>query len=836
MSFTFVMSRAMFVGSWLASLLSASFVLGDIGATPTKSFRLPAGFEIDLIYEVPLKEQGSWVCITSDKKGGLLASDQYGKVYRVTPPPVGAASSETKVEPLGIDVGMAQGLLVTKDGLYVNVNAGENAGLFRFQDTNNDGTYDTKEYLIPLNGGGEHGPHAVIEGPDGRLYLAAGNQTQLPKRIDASRVPRHWGEDHMLGRMPDGRGFMAGVPAPGGFILSFNPDGSDIEIVATGFRNQYDIDFSPTGELFTYDADMEWDVGTPWYRPTRVNHVISGAEFGWRNGTGKWPEYFADSFGAVVNIGYGSPTGITFGTGAKFPAKYQNSLLISDWSYGVIYAVHLKPDGSSYAGEFEPFVSASPMPVTDLIVDPSTGALYFTIGGRGVQSAMYRVRYTGVEDCSPAVFPDTSEAKQARETRRKLEAMHRGEGFNLELSAQNVGSSDRALRTSARIALEQQDASLWRGLLTKPNNAQAAITLAVALARKGDKTDQEIIQNQLLSLDWDKLNQTEKLELLRAYQLSFLRLGEGTDAMRAKITASLDPHFPTPAEDSLIDRELARILIYLNAPNIVERCVNRMQSTPSADEQIHYAFCLREATEGWNDKTRREYFQWFYDIATARGGASFGGFIENIRQVAIKNLTDAQKQQLGELVGPPPAPRDPLENLAPRSVVKAWTVEELEPAAQEKTTGFDFEKGKLMFAVAQCYKCHRMGGQGGIQGPDLTSAGGRFSVKDLLVATIEPSKEISDQYQASQFLLEDDTVIVGRVANLNGDNLMIQTNMLDPGNFTNLKRQDIVEVRQSQVSPMPSGLLDTLSKEEIIDLLAYLRAGGNPKHSLYMPK
>jgi putative heme-binding domain-containing protein len=129
-----------------------------------------------------------------------------------------------------------------------------------------------------------------------------------------------------------------------------------------------------------------------------------------------------------------------------------------------------------------------------------------------------------------------------------------------------------------------------------------------------------------------------------------------------------------------------------------------------------------------------------------------------------------------------------------------------------------------------------MGGQGGIQGPDLTSAGGRFSVKDLLVATIEPSKEISDQYQASQFLLEDDTVIVGRVANLNGDNLMIQTNMLDPGNFTNLKRQDIVEVRQSQVSPMPSGLLDTLSKEEIIDLLAYLRAGGNPKHSLYMPK
>ncbi|MFN8743161.1 MAG: hypothetical protein ACK5YR_24775 [Pirellula sp.] len=110
----------------------------------------------------------------------LLASDQYGKIYRVTPAPVGSAATATIVEPLGIDIGMAQGLLVTKDGLYVDVSGGENAGLYRFQDTDNDGSYDKKEHIIPLNGGGEHGPHAVLEGPEGRLYLAAGNQTQLP--------------------------------------------------------------------------------------------------------------------------------------------------------------------------------------------------------------------------------------------------------------------------------------------------------------------------------------------------------------------------------------------------------------------------------------------------------------------------------------------------------------------------------------------------------------------------------------------------------------------------------------------------------------------------------
>ncbi len=62
-----------------------------------------------------------------------------------------------------------------------------------------------------------------------------------------------------------------------------------------GYRNQYDIALNEDGELFTYDADMEWDFGSPWYRPTRVCHATSGSEFGWRSGTGKWPAYYEDS-------------------------------------------------------------------------------------------------------------------------------------------------------------------------------------------------------------------------------------------------------------------------------------------------------------------------------------------------------------------------------------------------------------------------------------------------------------------------------------------------------------------------------------------------------------
>ena len=814
-----------------------------LGATPASSFRLPEGFQAELVYEVPSKEQGSWVAMCVDLKGRLIVSDQYGKLYRVTPSTTGNPA-DTKVDPINVNLGMAQGLLHTKDGLYVDVNgegildkdqkdAPRGPGLYRLQDLDGDEQFEKIERIIPLTGGGEHGPHAIIPGPDGRLYLCAGNQTDLPEKIDRSRVPRHWNEDHLLGRMPDGRGFMANRLAPGGFILSFNADGSDVELVSTGFRNEYDIAFNPLGDLFTYDADMEWDIGTPWYRPTRVNHVISGAEFGWRNGTGKWPEYFADSFGAVANIGYGSPTGIAFGTGAKFPAKFQNALYVSDWSYGVVYAVHLEPEGASYKSTFEPFVSAAPMPVTDLLIHPEQGCMYMTIGGRKTQSALYRIAYSGSESTQPAVFPDNEPAKAARAARRDLEAMHvPGAKLDITAAMRNIGSPDRALRTAARLALEHFDSKQWRDPIQQSLPAQSAITMAVALARKGTPADQVDVNNSLLRLEWSKLDNTQRLELLRAYQLSFLRLGPADPATREKIIAQIDGHFPAADGDSLVDRELARVLIHLEAPKIVDRCVAQMNGSNSAEQQIHYAFCLREAQKGWTPQTRKAYFQWFYDIGTARGGASFGGFLENIRKVAIGNLEDEDKAALGELTGPLPAPKDPLADLAPRSQVKQWSVDELAEKFAAKKSGFNYERGKQMFAVAQCYKCHRFAGQGGIQGPDLTASSQRFSIKDMLTAIIEPNKEISDQYEATVFQTEEETVI-GRVANLNGDNLMVATNMLDPGNFTNLKRSDIIDMKPSKASMMPSGLLDTLTEEEIFDLLVYLQSGGNPKSDRY---
>lgn len=139
----------------------------------------------------------------------------------------------------------------------------------------------------------------------------------------------------------------------------------------------------------------------------------------------------------------------------------------------------------------------------------------------------------------------------------------------------------------------------------------------------------------------------------------------------------------------------------------------------------------------------------------------------------------------------------------------------------------DFEIGRQLFGAVACSSCHRFAGEGGAVGPDLTGVSGRFSARDLLESIIEPNKEISDQYGAVVIELKNGDWVTGRVANMNGDTLNVAENMLAPGSFTNVKRNDVAQISASSTSPMPEGLLDSLSEEEVLDLVAYLMSRGD---------
>ncbi|MBI1313607.1 c-type cytochrome [bacterium] len=804
-------------------------------STPADQIRLAKGFKAELLYSVP-KEQGSWVSLCVDGKGRLITSDQYGKLYRIDVTEEGA-NGEVAVEEIPVNLGMAQGLLWAFDSLYVMVN-GKGSGLYRVRDTDGDDQLDDVKLLREIKGGGEHGPHAVVLSPDGQsLYICGGNHTDIPDP-ETSRLPRNWDEDQLLPRMWDAGGHAVGKLAPGGWVAKTDPEGKSFELIAAGFRNEYDLAFNAQGELFTYDADMEWDIGTPWYRPTRVNHVVSGAEFGWRSGTGKWPDYYPDSLGAVVNIGPGSPTGITFGTGAKFPGKYQQALFICDWSYSVLYAVHLEEDGATYKGTAERFASGVPLQLTDIVIHPQDGAMYFTIGGRKTQSGLYRVTYVGDESTT---VPPVPPVHRFVELRRKLEALHEpGHSDQIGGIVANLSHEDRNVRYAARVALEHIPISQWGDparLIGLPLDARIGVSIAGAHQAASVPENEHAhaiaaTAQQLAQHDWSQLTEQQQLDLLRTYSLLLIRFGEVSDKARELLVSAVDDKYP--AKSTRLNRELSQLLIYLNAPNVVPRTLDLIEQSPTQEEQLQLALWLRAAKEGWSLDDHKRYFAWFNKAARHRGGHSFGGFLKNIRNEAIANLSDEEKTQLAEVLAAEPQPE--AEVIEPRDVVKQWTVAELLPLVRTKLSSRDFERGRRMFSQAACFKCHRFAGQGGIVGPDLTGAGRRFNDLNLLEALVEPSKVVSDQYEATTFVLESGKVVTGRIVNLSGDNYLVSENMLDPGNLTSVNVNDIDETLPSKVSMMPKGLLDTLAQDEILDLVAYLRAGGDPGHEVFKPQ
>jgi putative heme-binding domain-containing protein len=816
-------------------------------ATPAARIKAPKGFRVDLVYSVPKATQGSWVNMTVDPKGRLIVSDQYGKLYRVSLKGVDANNNETSIEPIDAPIGEAHGLLWAFDSLYVVVNRGRryDSGLYRVTDTNGDDKLDKVELLRKLDGGGEHGPHAVVLAPDGKsLYIVAGNATRVPE-TEGSLVPRTWGEDNLLTRMVDGAGFMTTEKAPGGYICRVSPDGKRWELVSMGFRNPFDIAFNRDGELFTYDSDMEWDVNMPWYRPTRVLHAVSGSDFGYRNGSGKWPPYYIDSLPPVVNVGPGSPTGIVFGYGTKFPTKYQEALFLCDWSYGKLYAVHTKPDGASYVGELEEFVAGTPLALTDVVVNPKDGAMYFTVGGRNTQSGLYRVTYEGAEATLPITNTEHSPAV-LRDVQKKLEQFH-GHADPKAVTAvwPYLGHSDRFLRWAARVAVEFQYPGTWRDkALAESSSPESTLNALLAFthvsaqdpahressAQPPDTTLRDKILEALDRLAWDKLSYAQQLDLVRVYQVVLNRFGRPDDATVSRLRERFDRHYPTRGHE--LNSELCQMLVYLQAPTAATKTMALLEKALTQEEQIDYTRDLRMLKSGWTPELRKAFFSWIAKSAQYKGGNSLRGFMNNIQRDALANLSDAEKAEVKPILDAKPTATAPASGPEP-PFVRSWTVDELVPVVDSGLKGRDFDRGRTLFAATKCFACHRYNNEGGGLGPDLSGIAGRFNTRDLLESIVAPSKTISDQYEAVTIATTDGRVITGRIVNLNGDDLMINPDMLDPNKMIGVRRSQIEEMKTSPVSMMPEGLLNTLNKDEVLDLVAYLLSRGDRESAAF---
>lgn len=798
------------------------------------------------LLDVP-RSLGSWVALCADPKGRLYASAEGGGLYRIVP--ANGLGELTTIERVAVELGGCHGLLWFRDSLYAVQNGGA-SGLYRITDTNGDDVLDRVELLRALDGEGEHGPHSVVVAPDGtNLLVLCGNQTKLPD-LAASRVPQTWQEDRLLPRLEDPNRYWEGISPPGGWVCLVDPDGTRWELLCCGFRNPYDLVVLPNGAVVTFDSDMEWDMGLPWYRPTRLLAVESGVDYGWRIGSAKWPADWPDAPPALQDVGPASPVGMAHVDGDR-----SDFLVSLDWTFGTVYR------------DREPWMCGAPMPLTDVATArDGTGqtVVFLVTGGRGLPSSLRAVP-----------LDDAGHDMRMMDGGRVFGwwMPHDWPEVELRTVAQILGeAAARFVRppgsmrpppaphwVRARIALERLPVGEWRDVVLSadPGHPQRFLCGLLALARQGTALDLQPLLDALGRVPFTKLGHADRIAWLRVHALALLRLGPASPEQRATIGERLLQLFPSGDERE--DADLAELLAFVDAKGFLDKAVPLLtplrpspppawaevaQRNPSyggviatmlasmpPTGQIAIANALRTVEHGWTLDQRRTLFTFLAEARTRKGGSSYDGYLKAMIDAAWSTCTPAEQRELAAVVGKAKADAPKFQSTPPKGPGREWQPtdadallrEPLEPLAAS-----DLAAGRNLFHAVGCAACHYFAGEGGNHGPDLTSLGSKFTARDVFEAIVDPSRVQSDQYAGKVLTKHDGTALFGHVTKgFHGDTEVWEVMpAAADAVLVRVPVSEVASVENSPLSPMPKGLANGLSTAELRQLLAFLLSRG----------
>jgi putative heme-binding domain-containing protein len=699
-------------------------------------FRIDPEFAVEEILSSEIT--GSLVAMAFNEFGHIIAAQEGGPLLLIYD--TNRDDKVDKVRTYCEAVKHIQGILPLNGDVYVTGVGDAGPGIYRLRDEDRNGSLESVSRIVAFKGSpGEHAAHGLTLGPDGMIYCVLGNHMEYAGEYAASSPYRHYYEGDLVGpRMEDPGGHAVGIKAPGGAVIRTDLEGKEVEIVAGGLRNAYDLTFHPNGSLFVHDSDMEADTGTAWYRPTSLFEIVEGGEYGWRSGWSQWPGYYADRLPTLLETGRGSPTGALCYDHFAFPQRYHGALFLADWSEGRILAVRLQQNGAGHQAQAEVFLQGQPLNVTDLAV-AKDGSLYFCTGGRGTAGGIYRVAWQGtlppaVKDLGagisrairqpqpmaawgrqdlatlkeelgnswnqlvagvahsdanaakhrlramdlmqlygPAVSAEMllelsrskNEQVRARSVRsmsaharteevlpRIIEMLADSDPFVQRMSAEALlrleenppvdlllpllRSDDRYLAWSARRLLERIPVEQWKASLLggKDQRLKIQAGFALVIAHPGPESTRAVIAAVSDVLD-SFVSDRNLIDFLRLAQVALHRSPLPAEELRA-FQGQLVAEFPIG--EPLLNRELFRLLTFLNAEEVIDQALAFLQSDADLAERVHVALHMKFFKHSWNAAERFSLVKFYEEAQLAEGGSSYPLYIMHASRDICEDL------------------------------------------------------------------------------------------------------------------------------------------------------------------------------------------------------
>jgi len=250
-----------------------------------------------------------------------------------------------------------------------------------------------------------------------------------------------------------------------------------------------------------------------------------------------------------------------------------------------------------------------------------------------------------------------------------------------------------------------------------------------------------------------------------------------------------------------------------------------LESASTQEEQIQYAKTLTHVDWGWDRDAAVRIIAWLARSGDLPGGKLVETTWRNLRADFAALWSDSLRSDLADDLARLDVPRseETVASEPLRPLVRNWTIDDLVDEVNAiRPEQRSIEGGHKALAAAMCLRCHRMGERGSPVGPDLSQVAKRFDGRALLESIVDPSRQVDPKYYNSSFLMSDGRIVTGRTVGVSKNQLTIETDPMTT-RTTVIDRSEIEMSLQANRSPMPDGLLDTLTRDEVLDLIALLR-------------